>query len=145
MADARFGIVGEPDPNYILFIVLLTLLCTAITAIVYRQRTANFELRQTQARMLLAENATSVARLAAALSHELNNPMGALLSGIDTLLLLTSKQATCTPQEQPRLVVLQADRAEVDSAIGAPVKDFGEPDATVHESGPGGGAVGKSE
>lgn len=109
VVDAQFGLTGEPDPNYILFIVLLTLLCTAITAIVYRQRTANFELRQTQARMLLAENATSVARLAAALSHELNNPMGALLSGIDTLLLLTSKQATCTPQEQPRLVLLQAD------------------------------------
>jgi signal transduction histidine kinase len=98
-----------PDDNYILFIVMLTLLCTAITAVVYQQRRANYELRESQARMLIAENASSMAQLAAALSHEMNNPMGALLSGVDTLLLLTSKQATCSQQEQARLVLLQAD------------------------------------
>jgi signal transduction histidine kinase len=106
----RAGEVYVPDGSYLLFIVMLTLLCTGITAVVYRQRHANYELRQIQARVLLAENATSLARLAAALSHELNNPMGALLSGIDTLLLLTTRQATCaTAQEQTRLVILQAD------------------------------------
>lgn len=98
-----------PDDNYLLFIFMLTLLCTGLTAVVYRQRVANFELRQAQTRSLLAENASSLARLAAALSHELNNPMGALLSGVDTMLLLASKQATCIPSEQARLVRLQAD------------------------------------
>jgi signal transduction histidine kinase len=98
-----------PDENYLLFIVMLTMLCVGITAIVYRQRRAAFELRQAQARMMLAENAESMARLAAALSHELNTPMGALLSGVDTLVLLGAKQATCPPSEQQRLVLLQAD------------------------------------
>jgi signal transduction histidine kinase len=98
-----------PDDNYILFILMLTLLCTGLTVVVYRQRVSNFELRQAQTRSLLAENASSMARLAAALSHELNNPVGALLSGVDTLLLLTSKQATCQPGEVARLVRLQAD------------------------------------
>jgi signal transduction histidine kinase len=97
------------DASYLLFIVMLTLLCTAITAIVYQQRRANYELRESQARMLIAENTASMAQLAAALSHELNNPMGALLSGVDTMLLLASKQATCGTQEQSRLVLLQAD------------------------------------
>lgn len=98
-----------PDDNYMLFIVMLTFLCTGVTAVVYQQRRANYELRESQTRMMLAENASSMARLAAALSHELNNPMGALLSGVDTLLLLASKQATCSAQEQTRLVLLQAD------------------------------------
>jgi signal transduction histidine kinase len=98
-----------PDENYLLFIVMLTMLCVGITAVVYRQRQAAFGLRQAQARMMLAENAESMGRLAAALSHELNNPMGALLSGVDTLVLLAAKQATAPPTEQQRLVLLQAD------------------------------------
>ncbi len=98
-----------PDPNYILFILMLSLLCTGLTAVVYHQKVANYQLRESQARRMLADNATSMARLAAAISHELNNPMGALLSGVDTLLLLASRQATCTGPEQSRFVVLQSD------------------------------------
>jgi signal transduction histidine kinase len=97
------------DANYLLFIFMLSLLAMGITAVVYEQRRSNFNLRQEQVRALLAENASSLTHLAAALSHELNNPMGALLSGVDTLLLLASKQATCQPQEQGRLVLLQSD------------------------------------
>jgi signal transduction histidine kinase len=98
-----------PDQNYLLFIVMLTMLCVGITAVVYRQRRAAFAFQQAQARMMLAENAESMTKFAASLSHELNNPMGALLSGVDTLVLLAAKQATCPPSEQQRLVLLQAD------------------------------------
>jgi signal transduction histidine kinase len=67
-------------------------------------------LRQAEARNLLAENAASLGRLAAALSHELNSPIGALGSAVDTLLLLAARQATTAPgPEQQRLVVLQND------------------------------------
>ncbi len=110
LAARRFlGAPAGPDENYLLFVVMLTMLCVGITAVVYRQRRAAFELRQAEARVLLAENAASMARLAAALSHELNNPMGALLSGVDTLLLLAARQATSPASEQQRLVLLQAD------------------------------------
>lgn len=110
-AAQRYLRIGSgPEGNVLLFIFMLSLLCTGITAVVYQQRLANFELRREQVRAMMAENAASMARLAAALSHELNNPMGALLSGIDTLLLVASKQAaTTTPSEQQRLVILQAD------------------------------------
>jgi signal transduction histidine kinase len=97
------------DEHHLLFAGMITLLCTAITAVAYRQRRANFVLQQEQVRMLLSENATSFTKLAAALSHELNNPLGALLSGVDTLLLLASRQATCKPEDQARLVLVQAD------------------------------------
>jgi len=73
---------------------------------------ASDNLRQAEARNLLAQNAASVGRLAAALSHELNSPVGALVSGVDTLLLLAARQATAceavTPQQQ-RLILLQND------------------------------------
>jgi signal transduction histidine kinase len=109
-----------PDDNYILFILMLTLLCTAITALLYAQRLSNYRilhqtieaseaLRDAQTRIVMAESASSLSRLAAAVSHEMNNPIGALLSGVDTLLLLAAKQATADGKENARLVQLQAD------------------------------------
>lgn len=109
-----------PDDNYILFILMLTLLCTAITALLYAQRLSNYRilhqtieaseaLRDAQTRIVMAESASSLSRLAAAVSHEMNNPIGALLSGVDTLLLLAAKQATAEAKDQSRLTQLQAD------------------------------------
>ncbi len=113
---------GAPglDGTYIVFIVMLTLLTTALTAVIYAGRYTNYlsyaqalraseELRQAQTRVLLSENAASLGRLAAALSHELNSPIGALVSGVDTLLLLAARQATSNQAEQQRLVLLQAE------------------------------------
>jgi signal transduction histidine kinase len=109
-----------PDDNYILFILMLTLLCGAITALLYAQRLSNYRilhqtieageaLRDAQTRIVMAVSASSLSRLAAAVSHEMNNPIGALLSGVDTLLLLAAKQATTDGKEHARLVQLQAD------------------------------------
>ena len=109
-----------PDENYMLFILMLTLLSTALTAVVYGQRRAGYEhhrqslkasddLRKAQTRILLSENAASLSRLAAAVSHEMNTPLGALISAVDTFLLLASRQATCAPDENKRLVRVQAD------------------------------------
>jgi len=67
------------------------------------------DLRQVHSKILLSQNAASLGRLAAALSHELNSPLGALTSGVDTLLLLAARQATSPPSEHARLVRLQAD------------------------------------
>ncbi len=108
-----------PDQNYIVFIIMLTLLSAGITAVLYGQRWANYEilqqtveaaeaLRNAQNRILLTENASSMSRLASAISHEMNNPLGAMLSGIGTLMLLTQRHAAATPQEEPKLIELQA-------------------------------------
>jgi signal transduction histidine kinase len=101
-----------------LFLFMLTCLATALTAVLYNQRRSAWEwhrqsvttlenLRHAEHRNLLAQNAASVGRLAAALSHELNSPLGALISGVDTLLLLASRQAAGQATEQHRFVILQ--------------------------------------
>ncbi len=107
------------EPTYALFIVTLTLLGAALTAIVYEQRRQNYqrhqtevgferELKEAQRRMLLSENAASLGRLAAALSHELNSPIGALKSAVDTMLLLSARQSVA-PLDEKRFVALLRD------------------------------------
>jgi signal transduction histidine kinase len=58
-------------------------------------------------RLLLAESTASLGRLAAGLLHELNSPIGALASGLSTLLVLARKQATAPPEQQPVLHALR--------------------------------------
>lgn len=114
----QFG--AGPDALYLVFILMLTLLSTALSAVVYDQRRSAWELHLSMLRAsddmhvsatrnLLAQNAASVGRLAAALSHELNSPLGALISGVDSLLLLASRQAACGGPDQQRMVLLQND------------------------------------
>ncbi|MEW5978920.1 MAG: HAMP domain-containing sensor histidine kinase [Acidobacteriota bacterium] len=74
-----------------------TAVCTILTAVLYAQRSAAYrarrqaqrsfeDLRRAQARLLLAENSAAQVRLAAALSHELNSPVGVLNSAVKSLL-----------------------------------------------------------
>lgn len=81
----------------LVFVFQVVGLCTGLTMVVYRQRVLAYRARQSalealeqlrgaQARLLVSENAHSQTRFAAALSHELNTPLGALTSALDTLL-----------------------------------------------------------
>jgi signal transduction histidine kinase len=81
---------------------MATLIVTALTAILYRERASAYrarraveesfeELREAEARLMVSENALSLGRFAAALSHELNSPIGALGSAVETLLALHDK------------------------------------------------------
>lgn len=85
----------EEGMPLLVIIGLTTFMCTALTAVMYRQRAATFEarreaelsfeeLKEAQARLLVSENAASQGRFAAALSHELNTPIGSLGSAADT-------------------------------------------------------------
>ena len=60
------------------------------------------ELRAAQARLLVSENAHAQSRFAAALSHELNTPLGALTSAFDTVLRLLKKYKIDADERVPR-------------------------------------------
>jgi signal transduction histidine kinase len=122
------GAVAEPE--YFLFMAMMTLLATGLSAVLYSERYRAYrsylqtlqavgDLRHAQSRLALSESASSMARLAAAISHELNTPIGALKSAVDTLLLLTSRQATAAPEQLPRLLKLQAElRKSIQDSAG---------------------------
>jgi signal transduction histidine kinase len=76
--------------------LLVVLLGSGLTALLYHQRVAAFRsrrlaeesfdaLKAAQARLLLSRSAASQSRLAAALAHELATPIGAFASSLDTL------------------------------------------------------------
>lgn len=58
-------------------------------------------------RALLAESTDSLGRLAGGILHEINSPLGALSSGVQTLMALARKQTSAAPSDQPRLTEIQ--------------------------------------
>lgn len=122
-ADANFPLGFGPRQHVFTFMV--TLACTVLTAILYQRRLAAYQahqealrtsedLRKTQSRLLITENAAAMGRLAAALSHELNSPIGVLASSVETL---ASAAAKGVPQsDRIRAVVEEARRTGRESA-----------------------------
>ena len=98
----------------LIFLSMLTALATAVSVTQYWQRHENFEthrrrlrasddLRAAQCRMLLSDNAASMGRLAAALSHELNNPLAVLKSNLDTMRTLVFDRRGVAPEKIPAI------------------------------------------
>lgn len=102
------------------FFVVLMLLATGIAVINYENRLAEFEssreavraaeaLTGAQLRAQLAENAICIGKMAAALSHEINSPVGVLRSSVETLLALTNRQFDDTGAPPERLARARAE------------------------------------
>jgi signal transduction histidine kinase len=105
--------VPAGEPHHI-FLLLLALLVTGISAANYDHWRREFAAQQeavrvaqaltgAQLRAQLAENAISVGKMATALTHEINSPLGTLHSSIDTLVTLTERQIDASPEERARL------------------------------------------
>jgi signal transduction histidine kinase len=65
-------------------------------------------LRHAEAKVLLAESGASMGRFAAALSHELNSPMGALKTALQTSATLAEKRAVLPPEKRHEMDQLDA-------------------------------------
>ena len=96
---------------------LIILLCTALAAVSYQRLQSTYvshqrslhameELRQAESRTLIAENAASMGRLAAAVSHELNSPLGAMRSAVGSLQMMAPRFLKAEGEERRRLSVL---------------------------------------
>jgi signal transduction histidine kinase len=120
---------GGCDPFEHLFVILLSFAAAALTAAAYAHRLAGYRARQqalraneylclAQTRVLLSENAALLGRLAATLVHELNSPLGALSSAVDTLVVLSARQAAARPEDRGRLLALESEvRASIRSSL----------------------------
>lgn len=114
------AVAAGMDSGHILFLAMMALVATAIAAALYAQRQANYasyvgvlqatqDLRDAQSQLLRAEHSATMVHLSAALAHELSQPVGAVASGIETLLLLCARHAQTPAAGQARLVVLEGD------------------------------------
>jgi signal transduction histidine kinase len=65
-------------------------------------------LRRAEAKVLLSEYGASIGRFAAALSHELNSPIGALKSALQAFNTLAGKKAVLPPERRNELEALEA-------------------------------------
>ena len=113
------------EPHHV-FLLLVALLVTGISAATYDRWRTLFAAQQeavrvaqcltgAQLRAQLAENAISVGKMAAALSHEINSPLGTLRSSVGTLVALADRQVDASPEERARLA---RTRAELLDSIG---------------------------
>ena len=102
----------SPDAFTGLFV--LVGLSVALSAVMYRRvyRTysahqrelrAADDLRQTQSLLVVSENAATMGRFAATLSHEVNSPVGALVSVVQTLQSLHEKRGKASGENRARL------------------------------------------
>lgn len=101
------------DAHHIL-LILLALLVTGIAASNHAHRRSEFDAHQeavriaetlagAQMRAQLAESAISIGKMAAALSHEINSPLGTLRSSVETLCSLAARQLDAPPEQLRRL------------------------------------------
>jgi signal transduction histidine kinase len=111
-----------PDDNggdiNVVFLSIVTVLATAVCVSQYRQTHESYlthrlqlqaseEMRKTQCKVLLSDSAASMGRLAAALSHELNNPLGILRSNLDTMKELLENARELPAEKVARLREMQ--------------------------------------
>lgn len=112
------GITAHRGSVYI-FITVLTAIATAIASsnAAYRRReklAAQDAIRTAEAltgaqlRAQLAETAISIGKLAAALSHEINSPLGVLRSGIETLALIENSPEKYESMAEVRATLLHS-------------------------------------
>lgn len=104
---------AEGDAHHI-FLVMVALLGTGIAATNYRHHRDEYRANQeavrvaealagAQLRAQLAENAISIGKMAATLSHEINSPLGALRSSVETLVAVTDRQVEAPPEKRAQL------------------------------------------
>lgn len=117
---ATAAAAGNWDGSLQLFILFLTCFATGVSGLLYERRKEAYEEHQrmlgfretltaAQSRAQLAETAIAVGRLAAALTHEINTPLGALKSAADTMVILAERQRSAPPEEHDRLLRAQDD------------------------------------
>lgn len=104
---------AESEAHHI-FLVMVALLATGIAATNYRHHRDEYRAGQeairvaealtgAQLRAQLAENAIAIGKMAATLSHEINSPLGALRSSVDTLVAITDRQLEGPPERRAQL------------------------------------------
>ena len=85
---AAFGLGLDVASNagvILVFLIMQVLLATALSTIIFSRTCEMYQAHRAEMRAFVSQSGATMGRLAAALSHELNTPVGTLKSSIDTL------------------------------------------------------------
>jgi two-component system, NtrC family, sensor kinase len=131
------GNSAEAGGSLGLLLLLLAVAATGISAALSLQRRADRQAREQAVQVAetlaaaklqaqLAESAASIGKLAAALSHEINSPLGILKSSVDTLLVMEARQATAPVEPPLHLLEMQAQLRRAVQASSERLQDVVE-------------------
>lgn len=127
MLASSYGWIPAPSLHYYAGFDLLVLLCVVLAGLnyqlVHEGHLAHQEKLGSQSRLLQAETAISYARLSATLSHELNSPLGALKSSVDSLQSLRTRSATDTRLTPEKVDVIRGSLLDGASQATAKIDD----------------------
>jgi signal transduction histidine kinase len=118
------------NPVIFVSLLMMTALATGLAYVLYtrswqlyrsysEQLESSRELSRAEIRRFVAQSAATTSRMAAALSHELNTPVGALKSSIDTLAVLAERRKQASGDGLVRIESLehQVRRSARDAAL----------------------------
>lgn len=121
IAESALGIDATLSASTILvFLGMMTLLGTWLASVIYtrtwathkaseEQLASSKELFRAQLRTFVSESAATTGKLAAAISHELNTPVGALKSTIETLDALAARRRSAPENQVARIETLERE------------------------------------
>ena len=106
VAARQLGLIPEASLRYYAAFDLIVILCVVLAGFNYQllfgSYLAHLDRLSSHSRLLNSETALSFSRLSATLSHELNSPLGALASSLDSLKALRTKEQTAAGFDRER-------------------------------------------
>lgn len=108
--------VEDLDGLHLATMVTVSFIATVVSSVLWRQREKQYrssrEAIESRARALLAEHSAALGQISATISHEINSPLGTLVSASSTLHASSRKLADAEPAARPRLLKLQNELGE---------------------------------
>lgn len=104
------------DALHMVTMATVAIIATVVSSVLWRQREMQYksarEAFDSRARALLAEHSAALGQISATISHEINSPLGTLVSAASTLHAAGRKLAAAAPDQQPRLMRIQDELGE---------------------------------
>ncbi len=137
-AAQAWGLVSASDavqPVGFVSTVVMSMLAAALSAVTYRRLFATHtahqnelraakELREAESRLVVSENAASMSRFAATLSHELNTPIGTISSAAQTLHSLAEKRDTLPESRREQVAAMEEELLTSTTTASSRLRDI---------------------
>lgn len=109
-------VVEDLDGLHLVTMVTVSFIATIVSSVLWRQREKQYqsgrEAVESRSRALLAEHSAALGQISATISHEINSPLGTLVSAAATMQAAGRKLADASPESRHRLLRLQAELGE---------------------------------